>query len=286
MTGRVWDYGEDEFVHRVDLLNCSDVFNAGWGGGHVVHHAATSAGGRTATSDDSNAQRRGGAGGDHPTTLRKEEEEADREHLRGGGRRPDDSWASDDDPALGKEGKKVTSVKITYEAMLHSALEEQANFYEKEIAAAESRIMSRVRDLEDRNDATKEEGRAIDELRREIGQLEVAAAALGSRIVDVQKEEVELKEVRTKLEAEQTKAAESCRRIREDAAREKKQLDDEVLDLETQFSELTTFLQVKQRIDAGEGGVAGGDVLFTAGGNAATGDKGKSGKKGGGKKKK
>ena len=146
--------------------------------------------------------------------------------------------------ATEKPSKKVMMIGEEYEALLQSALEDQAQHYEDEI----TRLRAKHTDLlVDRDNIIPEEGGEIEELRIQIRVTREAIENESKEFIDAQAEEVELRALSARLVSEQNESNELLKKIEEERRRENAEGKLQIEDLEQQIADLSANLRMRQQ---------------------------------------
>jgi hypothetical protein len=216
-TLRIWDYVHGdlgEYAHRVDLLECpsSDPLSQPW----IAR---------------SRASRYPGEGGD------------------GGGMDQPMYNNVMMGPVAEKSPKKATMIGEEYEALLQSALEDQAQHYEGEITRLRAELTSQ---LVDQNSITAEEQKGIDEVRSDIDRLHSEIDETSRLLLDAQAHEAGLRVTSQRLLREQQVGTELVKNIEDAARRENERGKMQVEDLEQQIRDLTANLRMRQQFSQSE----------------------------------
>jgi len=159
-----------------------------------------------------------------------------------------------------------------YEALLHSALEDQAQHYEDEI----TRLRARHTDfLVDRNNMIPEEAKEIEELRLEIKIAREDVANVSKELIEAQAQEVKLRAVSTQLLSEQQESNELLKKIKDEHRRENREGSLQIEELEQHIADLKANLRMKQEF-ARNNELSNAQILCT---NTPTVPGGRKGKK-------
>ncbi len=211
-TLRIWDYvHEDRFAHRVDLLECpsSPPLTQPWMA-HPNHRASHySAAASSATAPSI------------PTNYAYQE----------------------------KCPKKATMIGEEYEALLQSALEDQAQHYEGEITRLRAELTA---SLVDHSSLTPQEQAEMEELQAEIRQLRDEIEGASKDLLDVQAKEAGHRATSQRLLQEQQEANSLIQKIEREAREEAERGSMQVEDLEQQVRDLTANLKMRQRFSQSE----------------------------------
>jgi len=151
--------------------------------------------------------------------------------------------------AAEKSPKKATMIGEEYEALLQSALEDQALHYEGEIARLRAELMAT---LVDKSTMTPEEQKEIDNLKADIAKQRAEIDLVARELLDTQSKEAGHRATSQQLLAEQQKANELLKTIEEEAHRENERGKFQVEDLEQQVQDLTANLRMRQQFSDNE----------------------------------
>lgn len=143
-----------------------------------------------------------------------------------------------------KPSKKVIMIGEEYEALLQSALEDQAQHYKDEI----NRLRAKHTDsLVDRANIIPEEGQKIEELRLEIRLTRESIENASKELIDAQAQDVELRSISARLFSEQKEANELLKKIQEEHQRDNEEGKLQIEDLEQQIADLSGNLRMRQQ---------------------------------------
>lgn len=218
-TLRIWDYASGEFAHRGDILECSSLTlfrQAGRVGDTPVTQASHSWTALASSSHES----------DHsPTSFAS---------------RPASSFIAMDE----KAPKKATMIGEEYEALLQSALEDQAQHYEGEITRLRAALTA---EEVDESCLTREELEEVTELRSDIARLRDEIDYVGRQLLDAQAQEAGHRAMSQRLLREQQVAQSLLDKIHQEAEREHGAGKRQVEELEQQIADLTANLRMRDR---------------------------------------
>ncbi len=217
-TQRIWDYGSSgSFVSRNDLLNCKymqEIVGA-------VNRAAYQQGARVLCSSSSIIS-------------------CD-DNLGGEGHYSDDNnnglfyWSD------GLTPKKAAIVGEEYEALLQSALEDQAQHFELEIAHLVAQLASEAIDM---RKMSAEQMKEVDLLEKEISELRADLEVLSREYVDIQEQEAGHRGKSNILLREQGVTKQLLDKIRDEATREHREGTQVVEELEQQVRFFLLTLEI------------------------------------------
>jgi chromosome segregation ATPase len=143
-----------------------------------------------------------------------------------------------------KSSKKAVMIGEEYEALLQSALEDQAQHYEGEIARLRAELMT---SLVDKESMTPEEAKEIEDLRAEIDKTRKDIETTSKELIDAQGQEAHLRAASQKLLTEQQESNELLKKIQEEHRKENEQGKFQVEDLEQQIADLSANLRMRQQ---------------------------------------
>ncbi len=146
--------------------------------------------------------------------------------------------------ATEKSSKKVMMIGEEYEALLQSALEDQAQHYEDEI----TRLRASYTDsLVDKHSLIPEEAKEIEELQTEnrIARENIRKASV--ELIEAQAREAELREISGRLLSEQKESNELLKKIQEEHRIENEKGRLQIEDLEMQIADLEANLRMRQQ---------------------------------------
>lgn len=207
-TLRIWDYAhEDRFAHRTDLLECPCCLPLAqpWVSRGINGTTATATATRAGIPLSSAAQM---------------------------------------PPSFEKTPKKATMIGQEYEALLESALEDQALHYEGEITRLRAELTSSLVDpsLISPKDRMELEGLELDiaDLKKEIDQV-------SRSLLETQAVEAQHRATSQRLLREQQEANTLIQKMEQEARQEAQQGKLQVEDLEQQVHDLTANLKMRQQ---------------------------------------
>ena len=235
-TLRIWCYNGGEFAHRIDLLECPSsppllqVLMRGSGGGGVAFAAAASAAVSFAAIESS----------DGDATGKKATSSSDQERMLAVG------FASVVDE---KSPKKATMIGEEYEALLQSALEEQAQHYEGETIRLRAQLAAEQVDQEA---MTVTEAQEVENLRAEIGRLRSDIDRAGRELLDSQAQEAGHRATSQRLLEEQRDRQEILQKARQEAESERESAKLEIEELEQQITDLKANQRMMQQFSQNE----------------------------------
>ena len=148
-----------------------------------------------------------------------------------------------------KSPKKATMIGEEYEALLQSALEEQAQHYEGEISRLRADLTAA---LVDENSMTTEEQQVIDELKADISRLRKDIDHVGGKLLDAQAQEAGHRATSQRLLAEQQVANDLLAKITEEANLEHEEGKIQVEEMEQQIRDLTANLKMRKQFSQSE----------------------------------
>jgi len=134
-----------------------------------------------------------------------------------------------------KSPKKASMIGDEYEALLQSALEEQAQHFEGEITSTRARL---TQENMDESTITPEEAAEIAQLKQEIASFRNEVDRVGRELVDWQGKEAGHRAKSQKLLREQQVVTELLRNLKEEIAKERQNGTLQVEELELQIADL------------------------------------------------
>jgi hypothetical protein len=204
-TLRIWDYINSEFVHRGDFLECPSIQSL---------HLQPSAAGRKSIQGDEYGEAMMPRENPYPVSL--------------------------DEPSP----KKANMIGEEYEALLQSALEDQAQHYEGELTRLRAALTA---ESVDQNQITKEESQEVDSLKADIARYRAEIDRLGRQLLDAQGQEAGYRSSSQRLLREQSVATDLLDKIRGEAAKENEEGERQVAELEQQIEDLTANLRMRRQ---------------------------------------
>lgn len=146
--------------------------------------------------------------------------------------------------ATEKSSKKTVMIGDEYEALLQSALEEQAQYFEGEITRLRGEYTN---SLVDRDSMLPEEIREIEALKHDISITSNDIEMASKELVDAQAQEAGLRAASQRLLSEQQESNELLKKIREEHRKENEQGKIQIDDLEQQIADLSANLRMRQQ---------------------------------------
>lgn len=224
-TLRIWDYVNGAFAHRLDVLECpsSPPLLHPWIPVATAH--ASSQRGSWLPDDE-----------EYGTTAV-----------------PLDDFTGNSFPTIllsdQKSPKKATMIGEEYEALLQSALEEQAQHYEGQISRLRAEMTAARVDGET---IPPPERREIEGLHDAIQQYRSELEFIGRDLLELQSEEAGRRATSQRLLREQQVAQELLGRLKQETAREREQGRMQVDELEQQIADLTANQRMRQQFSQHE----------------------------------
>jgi BRCA1-associated protein len=203
-TLRIWDYANGEFVHRGDLLECPA--------------------GRQQRARALQIQQQVAMAAAAPWEQQQPY-----------------YWNDHGDE---KSPKKAIMIGEEYEALLQSALEDQAQHYQGEISRLRAALTAEQVDMDS---LTKEEFEDIEALKSEINELRAELDIVGRDLLDAQAQEAGHRADSQRLLREQQVAHDLLRTIQEESNREQEQGKRQVEELDQQIVDLTANLRMRHQ---------------------------------------
>jgi len=148
-----------------------------------------------------------------------------------------------------KTPKKATMIGEEYEALLQSALEEQAQHYEGEITSLRAKLTA---EQVDQNTMTAAEAAEIDNLKKGIALLRENIGMAGKDLLDWQAQEAGHRATSQRLLREQRVTQDLLTQIREEAAAEHEQGRLQIEELEQQIADLKANQKMMQQFSQNE----------------------------------
>jgi len=240
-TLRIWDYSSatGEFVHRMDVLECSASPVLLQQQQRRGHWASSSYAARTttvATVTASLSATDNDAVGLSWSNGATQDDNCDDQNRYYGNHVEDDDTTSP---------KKATMIGEEYEALLQSALEEQAQHYEGEMTRLRAQWTA---SLVHPSDLSVAEQNEIQELQRVLEQLRSQLDVSSRQLLELQSQEAGLRAASQRLLREQQTLQETLRRVRAETVREQTAGQSQVEDLEQQIADLTANQRMRRQI--------------------------------------
>jgi len=244
-TLRIWSYVDGEFAHRVDLLECpsSPPLLQPWvasGRGKRRASAGAVAATYTAGEDSSgyyhnNTAASSASNNNTPYDMSLDDYE----------RMIAANFASVDE----KSPKKATMIGEEYEALLQSALEEQAQHYEGEITRLRAKLAA---EQVDHASMTAAEAKEIENLKKAIDLLRENIDGAGRDLLGLQAQEAGHRATSQRLLREQRVTQDLLAKIREEASYEHEEGRMQIEELEQQIADLTANQKMMQQFSENE----------------------------------
>lgn len=252
-TGRIWDYDSGTFAHRKDLMECP-VLSMKWGNtdspirtqGSDYSSSSLIASSSIGRSDSYQGSSSLPQAENH---VRWKEEEAAGEYKCDSNDELAASCNRQHSPPLKSKSspppKKSTMISLEYEALLQSALEDQAQHFEGEISRLRAEFATkRLQDTQ----ISDRESREINALREDCERLTSEVDKLSSTLLDMQTEEAKHRATSQKLLRDQTVSKDLLEKIRMDTTKELESSNELFEDLQLQISDLTANIRMMQQI--------------------------------------
>ena len=170
--------------------------------------------------------------------------------------------------------KKSIMISQEYEALLHSALEDQSQHYEGEITSLRATLASsRMQGIQ----ISDRESREILALQKDSERLKQDLETLSASLLDAQTKESKLRSMSQRLLREQSISKELLDKIRSEALNEHESGKRRMEDLEMQVADLTANLRMMSQLGEEE---RGGTICGTIGGENEGKHRGKKSRKG------
>jgi Zn-finger in ubiquitin-hydrolases and other protein len=236
-TLRIWDYVAEEFAHRADLLECPccvAVSNQHESLNMSSEFASLSSPptpndtvrGRTEAADVATAS---DAGFSSPSRLGRHDRDISQYNE--------------------KQPKKATMIGEEYEALLQSALEEQAQHYEGKMSHL---LAALTAEAVDASRITASEQKEIDELRLGIQQIQLDIDGVSRELLDAQAQEAGYRATSSRLLREQQVAEDLLKKVHEETFREQQEGRRQMEELELQVADLTANQRMRDQFSQDE----------------------------------
>jgi hypothetical protein len=220
-TQRIWDYETSSFVQRDDLLNCPFMQQILGAVNRAAYHGAAMCSSSTAI---------GGV---------------DECHTQG----QNDGVA-----------KKTIMVGEQYEAMLQSALDDQAQHYQGEISRLEAELAAETVNVAN---LSPPELKQIEELERNIAKMRAEVEKMSRYLVEAQAEEASHRTKANVLLREQSVASKLLEKLRQEFELEQEQGEQQMEELKQQISDISANIRLQERI-AKNGNLKEAHILGTS----------------------
>eukprot|EP00804_Cyclotella_cryptica_P024502 CCRYP_021147-RA/>CCRYP_021147-RA protein AED:0.02 eAED:0.02 QI:68/0/0.5/1/0/0/2/0/734 len=228
-TMRIWDYENGSFVHRRDLLECP-VLSMKWCNDSGKSDSIQSISPLIASAPSMGS-----------STCQDDSELNLESSFQRHGKNED---------KLSPPSKKSTMVSQEYEALLQSALEDQAMHFEGEISHLRAELASsRIKHFEKISDR---EARQIKALRNDSERLKQEIEILSSALLEMQAEESKDRALSQKLLREKSISKELLDQLQKDIGSEHELCKMRMDDLDLQIEDLTANLRMRTRIARNE----------------------------------
>jgi len=233
-TLRIWDYAADGFVQREDFLKCPNVrgflpFNRDalpYRGGSCMESSQVTCNKGDSSNDHHNDSHDQGL---HPSSTPP-------------GIHHQHPMHADIDET---SPKKAIMIGEEYEALLQSALEDQAQHYEGELSLLRAELTAEQIDAKT---ISREDISEIETLQNAIADLRRDISRMGKQLLDVQAQEAGYRATCQRLLREQADSKEILDKLREETVQQHQLGKMEVEELEQQIVDLTTNLKMRQQI--------------------------------------
>ena len=277
-TLRIWDYMTGEFVHRTDLLECpsSPPVMHPWipssaataptmSGGSAIRRSSsssyTTAAAAVATTSSMIAHSSFSSSpasanaGQYRDPLDSSSYSNDR-HVAAAATVHHNHHLSSQEELYAaslmhhpvqfneKSPKKATMIGEEYEALLQSALEEQAQHYEGEITSLRATLTAEQVDEASMSPAELQE---VAHLKQGIGELRVEVEKTGRELINLQSQEAGHRAASQRLLREQQVSQDLLKKIREETAREQVDGRQRIDELEQQIDDLTANQRMRHQ---------------------------------------
>jgi hypothetical protein len=252
-TGRIWDYDNGKFVHRIDLTECPVL-------SMKLGRSVAGAKCPNFSSPLAPASLVGFSGQGGNVVLNRSSDGWSKENYSGESDRLGDSVTqchSNLEANLRTPGnasklptpKKSIMISQEYEALLQSALEDQAQHYQGEISRLRAQsVTSRMQDSE----ITDRESREIDALRMDSDRLKQDLDNLSVVLLEDQRREATNRALSQRLLREQSISKDLLENIRKETAMVLEKGKQRVEELEMQIADLAANLRMMSQFAANE----------------------------------
>lgn len=231
-TQRIWDYATGDFVQRDDLLSCP-LMQRRLGKGSATD--CTEGGQPSNVALD--APSKCGNGLQNQSSF----DSFDASSSCMYNVMAMSNALNPDDPSP----KKASMIGEEYEALLQSALEDQAQHYEFEITRLIAELTGKGVDEEK---MSGKETAEIEMLQSQISELHMEVDRLSRDLLDKQAQEAGHRATYQRLHREQAVAKDLLDKIKEESERERVEGDTQVAELEQQVMDLTANLRMREQI--------------------------------------
>ena len=245
-TGRIWCYENGTFVHRRDLVECP-VLSTKWG---IAPSKSSSLNYSLAASSMSyEGDNANSFSESHNEGLQKETSINASQHNHSSGledstascRRNTNQSIPTETSKLSSQPKKSIMIGHEYEALLQSALEDQAQHYEGEISRLRSKLASSSLQNTPISDR---ESREIISLQKDSERIKQEVEMLSATLLEAQTKEAKHRSMSQRLLREQSISKELLDRIRKETLAEHESGKQRMEDLEMQIADLNANLRM------------------------------------------
>jgi len=146
--------------------------------------------------------------------------------------------------ATEKSSKKAVMIGEEYEALLQSALEDQAQYYEGEITRLRGDYTNSLLNIDS---MIPEEIREIDTLKHDVSAAKEDIEKASKELLEAQAKEAGLRAASQRLLSEQQESNELLKKIQEEHRKEKEQGKIQIEDLQQQIADLSANLRMRQQ---------------------------------------
>ena len=143
-----------------------------------------------------------------------------------------------------KSPKKAIMIGEEYEALLQSALEDQAQHFQGEISRLRAALTAEQVDMDS---LTKEESEEIDKIKFEITELQAELDVVGRDLLDAQAQEAGHRADSQRLLREQQVAHDLLKTIEQESKREREEGQRQVDEYNQQIADLTANLRMRHQ---------------------------------------
>jgi BRCA1-associated protein len=236
-TLRVWDYVGEEFAHRADILECPCCVAVS------NQHEPLNTSSEFATVSSPPAPNDSFRGSTDASGVATARDDGFSSPTRPGRRDLESPLYNE------KQPKKATMIGEEYEALLQSALEEQAQHYEGKMSRLLAALTAQAVDA---SRITASEQQAIDELQAEIQQIQIEIDGVSRELLDAQAQEAGYRATSSRLLREQQVAEDLLKKVHEETFREQQEGRRQLEELELQVADLTANQRMRDQFSQDE----------------------------------
>ena len=230
VTQRIWDYAADSFVQRNDILACQSQLST-----YYSQFDRNTSNHRNITTQQCSANQ-------HNPFNSSNLLESCHTHS---------SYLTQYHQSHFNPPKKTIMISEEYEALIHSALEDQAHYFEGEITRLRAELAGQ-QVIQEGDKSTDEETQEIEELRKYIENLRSNIDCLSQELVKDQALEARLRLNSHRLLRDQAGSQELLKQLQEDASKMHEEGKFQIEELEQQIQDLTANLRMMKQIAQNE----------------------------------